>query len=673
MPCVLPSPRTAPARLPATAVVLLTLLVGSFAWGAAANGDDIDTGYRKEIRPLLETHCFKCHNDKKQKGGIDLTRFTSEEAILKEYKLWRRVIEQVTAQEMPPDDETGFTQMHGTVVINGVKRTLAQLEDDHPVTHDPGPALIRRLSRNEYNNVIRDLTGLDFDAAAAVGFTQDTTGSSFENVAAALNLSPSLLEKYFTAADLVLEKLFGDPNLTPEARKEAEKSLDGKAKVVRAAFRGDLPAQPDHASAEKFLASFARRAWRRPIAPDETARLLKFFDTAIARNAEPNEALRQSLKPILVAPDFLFRIEEDRTPKDLPEGAKSAAKISDIELASRLSFFLWSSIPDELLLAAAEQGKLSDPAELASQVTRLLADPKGKALADAMLLRWLGANKVMEARPTTEFFPAFNQELKRSMREEARSFCDNLRTENRPVLDLLESDYTFVNADLAKHYGLPEVKGKDMQRVTLKPEDHRGGVLGMGAVLATTSHTFRTSPTQRGRWVLDVIFGTPPPPPPANAGLFKDEKKEKEPKDFREKLAQHAADPNCAGCHRRMDPLGFGLDNYNAVGQWRPTSPDLNTHGELPTGERFDGVAELKQVIWKRRDEFVRNLIGETLAFALGREVDYFDEGQISRIKLGMEKDDLRFSSLILGVVNSYPFQYRRNAESKTAQATAQP
>jgi hypothetical protein len=627
--------------------------------------------FTKEIRPLLETHCFKCHNDKKQKGGVDLSRFTSEEAILKEYKLWRRVVEQVNTQEMPPDDDTGFTQQHGTVVINGLKRTLAQLEVDHPAQRDPGPAIVRRLSRSEYNNVIRDLTGLEFDAAAGVGIPQDTTGSSFDNIAAALSLSPSLLEKYFAAADLVLVKLFGDPNLSPEARKEAERTLDGRIRAARVAFRGKLPAQPGRAEAQDFLTQFARRAWRRPIAMGESERFVKFFDAAIAKGEEPNEALRKALKPVLVAPDFLFRIEEDRTPKDLPAGAKAAAKISDVELASRLSFFLWSSIPDDELLVVAEKGELSQPANLDAQVKRMLASPKAKSLSEGMFVRWLRTDKVQDARPTTEFFPAFNNELKRAMREEARRFCDNLRTEDRPVLDLIESDYTFVNGDLAKHYGLAGVSGREFQRVALKPEDHRGGVLGMGAVLAATSHTFRTSPSQRGQWVLDVIFGTPPPPPPANAGLFKNEKREKEPKDFREKLAQHASDANCAGCHRKMDPLGFGLDNYNAVGQWRPSGPELNTHGELPTGERFDGAAELKQVIWKRRDEFVRNLIGQTLTFALGREVDYFDEGQISKIKASMEKDGHRFSSLILGVVNSYPFQYRRNAESTTPQTAA--
>jgi mono/diheme cytochrome c family protein len=628
--------------------------------------------FTQEIRPLLEKHCFKCHDSKKQKGDIDLTRFTSEEAILKEYKLWRRVIEQLTSQEMPPDDESGFTAQHGTIVINGIKRTLAQLESDHPTMLDPGPALIRRLSRLEYNNVLRDLTGLEVDLAAAVGFPQDTTGSSFENVAAALSVPPALLEKYFAAADLALAKLFGDPDLPPEARKEAEQKVDGKTRAARAKFFAGLAEQPERAAVEKFLAQFVRRAWRRPVAAEETARLVKFYDGALAKGDEPREALRKALKPVLVTPDFLFRIEQDRTPKNLPIGAKAAAKISDMELASRLSFFIWSSLPDDELLTAAEQGQLSNPNGLAAQVKRMLGDPKAKALTDAMFMRWLGADKVMEARPSTEFFPAFNYELKRAMREEARAFCDNLRVEDRPVLDLLASDYAFVTADLAKHYGLADVaaKGREPQRVALRPEDNRGGVLGMGAVLAATSHTFRTSPSQRGRWVLEVIFGTPPPPPPANAGLFKDEKREKEPKDFREKLAQHAFDANCAGCHRKMDPLGFALDNYNAVGQWRPTSPDLDTHGELPTGERFSGAAELRQVIWNRRGEFLRNLTGQTLTFALGREVDYFDEGQISKIKTAMEKDGNRFSALILGVVQSYPFQYRRNAdatEKKTA------
>ena len=213
---------------------LVAALTLAFSSALAATGGE--TGpFSRELRPMLEEHCFKCHNDKKQKGGIDLTRFKDEESVLKEYKLWRRVLEQVTTQEMPPDDDTGFTQQHGTVVINGIKTTLALLEGDHPRMLDPGPAIIRRLSRSEFTNVIRDLTGVELEASA-VGFPADTTGSAFENVAAALTLSPALLEKYFTAADLVLAKLFGDPALTPEARQEADRKLDGKTKAARAKF-----------------------------------------------------------------------------------------------------------------------------------------------------------------------------------------------------------------------------------------------------------------------------------------------------------------------------------------------------------------------------------------------------------------------------------------------------
>ena len=298
----------------------------------------------------------------------------------------------------------------------------------------------------------------------------------------------------------------------------------------------------------------------------------------------------------------------------------------------------------------------------------MLADERAKRLTSDFFLRWLGANKVYEARPSTEFFPAFNDAMKKAMREEVAAFCDNLRAEDRPVLDLIASDYAFVNADLAKLYGIDGVTAKDVQRVALQPEQHRGGVLGMGAVLAATSHTNRTSPTKRGKWMLDVIFGNPPPPPPANAGMFKDEdKNKKEPKDFREKLAQHASDPTCAGCHAKMDPLGFGLDNYNAIGEWRATSPELNTSGTLPGGVKFSGVDELRKVVWARRDEFVRNAVAQMLTYALGRELDYYDEGQITRIKTAADKNGDKLSALVLGIVQSYPFQYRRNAEAADA------
>ncbi len=634
------------------------------ALGAVPAGE-----FQEKLRPVLQEHCFKCHNAEKHKGGIDLTQFDSEGAVLKKYKLWQRVIEAVKTEEMPPDDDK-FTPMHGEVVVGGVKKILALLDSGHPSLLDPGPSLIRRLSRAEYSNAVRDLTGLELDFSAQLGMPADSTGTSFENLAAALSVPASLLEKYFAAADLALTRLFGEPDPQWDGRPDWERKPNAEqVKKARAKFFGELPENAERTVTAAFVGKFARLAWRRPLAAAETERLMKLYDAALASGDPPRAALRKVLKPVLVAPDFLFRIEEDRTPKQPAAGAViAAAKVSDLELASRLAFFLWSSLPDDALLAAAEKGELSKSVALEAQVKRMLADERAKRLTSDFFLRWLGANKVSEARPGTEFFPAFNDAMKKAMREEVTAFCDNLRAEDRPVLDLIASDYAFVNADLAKLYGIDGVTAKDMQRVALKPEQHRGGVLGMGAVLAATSHTNRTSPTKRGKWMLDVIFGNPPPPPPANAGMFKDEdKNKKEPKDFREKLAQHASDPACAGCHAKMDPLGFGLDNYDAIGAWRPTSPELNTSGTLPGGEKFGGVDELKKLVWARRDQFVRNVIGQMLTYALGRELDYYDEGQITRIKTAADKSGDKLSALVLGIVQSYPFQYRRNAEPAVA------
>jgi len=641
------------------APAILGLLAVTLDAGAAPEGT-----FQKDIRPVLEQHCFKCHNPNKAKGGIDLTPYEGEAAVLKKHKLWERVIEQIETQQMPPDDEK-FTPQHGTAIIANVKQTLTLLSTGHPSLVDPGPSMVRRLSREEYNNVIRDLTGSDQDYTLKVGMPADSTGSAFDNTAAALLMPPTLLEKYFSAADAVMDRFFGplDPATAPKPAWQSDQEI-AKIKKQKDNFFAAAPENADRETISKFVGKFARTAWRRPVTAEELNRLMKVYDAALAKGDVSRKALRRTLKPVLVSSDFLFRIEEDRTPKAPAQGTTvPAAKISDTELASRLSFFLWSSIPDEELLSLAEKKELSKPEVLHAQTKRMLADPRAEALTENFFVRWLGADKVLQARPSTEVYPMFNDQMRKSMLAEVTSFCENLRMEDRPLLDLLHSDYTFANADLAKHYGLDPVPGKELQKVTLKPENHRGGVLGMGAILAATSHTDRTSPTQRGKWVLDVIMGTPPAPPPANASQFKDDKKKKEPKDFREKLAQHASDESCAGCHKRMDPLGFGLDNFNAVGAWRPTTAELDTSGELPGGEKFAGVDELKKVIWSKRDQFTRNLVSQMFTYALGRELEYFDEPQVARIKNGLDKSGGKFTTLILGVVTSYPFQYRRNAE----------
>jgi hypothetical protein len=294
----------------------------------------------------------------------------------------------------------------------------------------------------------------------------------------------------------------------------------------------------------------------------------------------------------------------------------------------------------------------------------MLADPRGRSLTDNFAVRWLQIHKLPTARPSTEFFPEFNANIRQAMHDETAQFFDTLRREDRSLLELLDADYTFVNEELARYYGLPDVKGKDLQRVSLKPGDHRGGLLGMGSVLSLTSHTSRTSPTLRGKWILDVILGSPPPPPPANVSQIKEEKdKKKDVQTFREKLTQHAQLAACAACHRKMDPLGFALDNYNAVGVWREKLGDqpLDVSGELPTGEKLNGTGDLKQILLARKAEFVRNLTEQMLNYALGRELDYYDDCPIQDIAAQLRQNDYRFSSLVLGIVKSYPFQYRKD------------
>ncbi len=634
------------------ATIALALLAVSWL-PLAALGAPPTGGFDKLIQPLLQTHCYRCHGEKKQEAGVDLSKFKTERDVLKQYKLWRHVLVQVETEEMPPDDDTGFNDQNRHILAIGIQQTLALLESDHPSLRDPGPGLIRRLSRAEYNNALRDLLGLNIDAASAVGMQEDSTGSSFDNIASALNIPLALMEKYFAAADTALARLFGDADAKSPDKKKDKAALEALLTGISS----------DRAGARTFLSRFVHHAWRRPVTDVEVERFVKVFDDATANGDAFLPAIRKAMKPVLVSPYFLFRIEEDRSPAG---AANVITRVSDVELASRLSFFLWSSIPDEELLVLAENNQLSAPANLDRQVQRMLADPKAKALTTNFFARWLQLGRLATARPSTEFFPTFNQKLKKAMRDEVEIFCDKLREEDRPVLDILNADYTFVNEDLARHYGLAGVKGEQTQRVTLLPEHHRGGVLGMAGILSLTSHTSRTSPTQRGKWVLDVIFGTPPKPPPANVSQIDDKKKNaqgQEPKNFREKLALHAADAVCAGCHRKIDPLGFGLENYNAIGEWRASGGDINATGELPGGITFDGAAELKQILWERRDEFLRNLIGEMLAYALGRQTDYYDEHQITKIKSTLDKEGGQFSALVQGIVDSYAFQHRRNAD----------
>jgi hypothetical protein len=615
-----------------------------------------------EARPLLEGACFACHGPTKKKSGIDLSAYADEAAVARDRKTWRRVAEQLESGEMPPEEaKVQPSAAQRAQLLAAVRRALVQADAALARIRDPGPSPLRRLNRVEYTRTVKDLLGVGGDLAEAVGLPDDGE-RGYATYAGALTMPPLLFEKYYAAADQALATLV-EPGA--EARPEARATWD----AVFVAKPGPTPAARKDA-ARAVLAAFARRAYRRPVQPDELARLCRLYDAAEAKGRDFAAAVKLALKGVLVSPNFLCRVEADRA----PHGSAEPYRIGDHELAVRLSYLLWSTMPDRELGELADRGRLADPATCDAQARRLLADPRARALTEGFAASWLQVDHLDKARPTQQNFPAFTASLRQAMRDETLMFVDQLRERDGSLLDLLDSDYTFVNEELARHYGLSgagTISGAQLRRVALKPGDHRGGVLGMGSVLTMTSHTFRTSPTLRGKWVLEVLLGTPPPPPPPNVDQAIDEhaKQAGAAKTFREQLARHVSDAACASCHRKMDPLGFALDNYDGIGAWREgtTERPLDVSGRLPGGETFAGVAGLKQVLWAKRERFVRTLVEQFFVYALGRDLIPADEKPVQDVVDQLAKDGYRFSTLVLGVTRSFPFQFRRNPDAALA------
>lgn len=597
---------------------------------ARADGD-----FAADLLPWLRANCIRCHNAEKRSGGIEFSGFKDQSAAKNRFDIWKKAVDQVRRGNMPPDDP---------LAADAKKPLLAWYASafDTSKSPDPGPPLIRQLTRHEYSQTMRDLLRLNFDAAGEAGIPEENVVGGFANRAGGQVLESSLMERYFTAADLALERLFTDPN----------------AKGARTALLVATPSEktPSPDASRLVLKTFLRRAFRRPATDKEIERYAAVADDALKAGDTFEAALRKAIKPVLVSPYFLLRVE-------LPGKSAKVWRVSDHELAVRLSYFLWGTMPDDELAKLADEGKLAQADVLEKQVRRLLKNDRSNWLTSQFLTRWLELPRLHRALPTQNQFPAFTRSLRDAMERETWLFCDNLRRDNRSILDLLDADYTFANAELARHYGLASVPAKGFEKVVLRPKDHRGGVLGMGSILTMTSHTDRTKPTARGKWVLDVLLGSPPPPPPANAGNFAPAAKDKPaPANFREKLAQHANDKNCMGCHRRIDPLGFALENFDAVGAWRGSvgNNPVDNVGKLPGVGEFKGVDGLRKVLRSKQDQFVTTLVSQTMIFALGRELSYYDEPALESITAALARDDYRFSTLIVEVVNSYPFQHRK-------------
>ncbi len=424
-------------------------------------------------------------------------------------------------------------------------------------------------------------------------------------------------------------------------------------------------------AASENLERFMSRAFRRPVRPDELSRVLNFVEM-VHHDGQPFErAMQLAVEAVLVNPHFLYRVEVDRTfrrGKDRSEANQSPIRdLNDFELATRLSYFLWSSMPDDELFSLAKAGKLHEDAVLEAQVQRMLRDPRAHALVANFAQQWLTLRNLKNVNPNRRQYRRFNDDLREAMLTETELFFETIMREDRSILEFLDSDYTFLNEPLAGLYGIDGVKGNEFRRVPLTPEMHRGGLLTQASILTVTSNPTRTSPVKRGKWVLEQLLGTPPPPPPPDVPELKEGPELKG--TLRERMVQHRENPSCASCHARMDPIGFGFENFDAIGHWRTEdggSP-IDPSGELPSGQSFQGPDDFrKMLVREKSDEFTRCLSEKMLTYALGRGLEYYDDCFVDEIVKQTATDGHRFSRLVVAIVQSDPFRKRKREEGST-------
>lgn len=413
----------------------------------------------------------------------------------------------------------------------------------------------------------------------------------------------------------------------------------------------------EEACAKRILSTVMRRAYRRAVSEADARAPMRFFAEG-RKEGGFDHGLELALRAVLVSPEFLFRVEQD--PANVARG--EAYKLSDVALASRLSFFLWSSIPDDELLAAAIAGRLRQPGVLEAQVQRMLHDGRARAMVTNFAGQWLYLRNLASITPDMRLFPDFDDNLRQAFRKESELFFEHVMREDRSVMELLSANYSYVNERLAKHYGIPNVYGSRFRRVEFEPGSARGGLLGQGSVLTVTSYATRTSPVIRGKWILENILGVPPPPPPAAVPALAERRTGGKFLTMRARLASHRDNPACSGCHQLMDPPGFALENFDAVGRWRTAEEGVavDVDGGLPDGSKFRGAAGLREAVLRRPEVFATTITEKLLTYALGRGVEHFDAPAVRKITAQAQKQEWRFSSFVLGIVESVPFQMRR-------------
>ena len=739
-------------------------------------------------KALINRYCVTCHNQKLKTANLSLDVLDLQHPE-KDALTWERAIRKLRGGMMPPPGAS-------RPPLEAVNSLATYLEDSldkaSAANLNPGSVRIHRLNRAEYANAMRDVFGMDVDAAALL--PTDDISDGFDNIASALKVSPSFLDQYIMAARAVVRQAIGTPPsgkevkttmrgidasvpLPPGARSgitarylfpyegdyelratgnpavftvdgvnvdtkgrthltpgihavvaanaghsfaESEGELFGfvpgaagtgyssTGLVVGGVVsnggantgRGPTPTltvsgpfnptgnsvetasrtrvflcrapdpKEEPACASRILSNLARKAYRRPVTDKDLAPILQFY-TDGRKGGTFEGGIENAMVAMLSSAKFLYRVE--LPPASVKPG--SIYRLSGLELASRLSFFLWSTIPDEPLLAAAEQGKLSDPKALEQQVRRMLADPRSQTLTTNFAFEWLKVRDMAALEPDPFTYPSFDGALRTAFRREMEMFVDSVFREDHSVVDLLSANYTFVNERLAAHYGIENVRGDQFRRVTL-PDPNRFGLLGKGAVLMVTAYPNRTSPVLRGAYILENLAGTPPSPPPPNVEAFKENKEGEAPKTIREIMETHRANPTCNACHGVMDPLGFSLENFDTVGSYRSmdrfTRTKIDTSGKLVDGTAVNGPSDLRNALLRRPEQFVQTFTEKMMMYSLGRGIEYFDMPTVRKIVKDAKRDsNYKFSSIVMGIVNAPAFQSSIVEESASAQLAA--
>ena len=602
--------------------------------------------FASEVTPILENRCYDCHGDGAKKGGLAIDRFDDLNSMHAARKTWQSVRTHIAFNLMPPADKEPVTHEEKETLLNWIDEAIFPVDPNHP---EPGRVTIRRLNRSEFQNTVRDLLGVQVDVSS---LPPDDSGYGFDTIGDVLTLAPAHIERY---QELVYDAL-------EQVEKQSDKSAYGPHKLT---LWTDLsPNATVDEGLQRVVMPFLQLAFRRPARDDEHQRFRDFVHRAVTAGEPVSAACKLAMEAVMLSPDFLFR-GLGGLRSTAPAG--SIESLSEFELAERMSYFIWSSMPDARLFALARDGQLRR--KISSEVERLLNDPKASALVDRFFLQWLQVQDISSVQPDGKQFRTFHSGLRRSLLEETRLFLEHLLKENRPAVEMLTADYTFANETLARHYGLKGISGREMRKVSLA-ETGRQGILTQGAVLTITSQPTRTSPVKRGQWVLETILDEPAPPPPPNIPSLESLSTLPADAPLRARMEAHQANPACASCHKLMDGIGYAFEHFDAIGRWRENDngKPIDSRGTMADGAAFDSPRNLVRILVEKKSaEFHRALASKLLTFALGRGLDYLDAPAVDKIVASAEAQQSTLRAFILATVQAVPFQMRRLPKNSPA------